>query len=63
MIRRPTTLSAFEFAVVAGLRAGQLVRGCLPRIEGVHKTTIMAQLEVAAGKVTKSDELSVDRVR
>ena len=63
MIRRPIELSAFEFAVISGLRVSQLVRGCLPRIEGVHKTTTMAQLEVAAGKVMKLDELSVERVR
>jgi DNA-directed RNA polymerase subunit K/omega len=46
-------VNAFEFAVVAGLRAAQLTRGCIPRMEGVHKNTVMAQMEVAAGKVAR----------
>ena len=31
MIRRPSGISAFEFAVLSGLRAAQLNRGCTPR--------------------------------
>lgn len=53
MIHRPLAISAFEFAVVCGLRAAQLTRGCIPRVEGTHKNTVMAQLEVAAGKVVR----------
>ena len=58
MIHRPAEFSAFEFAVLSGLRAAQLVRGCIPRMEGPHKATMMAQLEVASGKVTRFVEPS-----
>jgi hypothetical protein len=38
--------------VLATLRAAQLMKGCRPRVErGVHKSTIIAQVEVAEGKV------------
>ena len=62
MIQRPTSFSAFEFSVLSGLRAAQLMRGCLPRVEGIHKNTIIAQLEVAAGKVTRSADLLLARI-
>lgn len=54
MIHRPAGVNAFEFSVMSGLRAGQLMRGCIPRVEGTHKNTVMAQLEVAAGKVVRA---------
>lgn len=53
VIRRPTGMGAFEFVVLSKLRAAQLMRGCRPRVEGMHKATITAQLEVSAGKVTQ----------
>ena len=53
MIHRPTELAAFEFAVLAGLRAGQLARGCPPRVMCGHKVAVTAQLEVAAGKIVR----------
>lgn len=61
MIQRPAGVNAFEFAVLSGLRAAQLTRGCLPRVEsGGHKNTVTAQLEVAAGKVRRDvDEVPV----
>ena len=62
MINRPSEVSAFEFVVLSGLRAAQLLRGCTPRVEGSHKTTVMAQMEVAAGKVTRAADLAVARV-
>jgi hypothetical protein len=46
-------LGAFKFSVLASLRAAQLIRGCRARVEGVHKHTVMARLEVAQGKVTQ----------
>lgn len=50
--RRPAGLGAFEFVVLAMLRAGQLMRGCTPKIDGrTHKHTVIAQFEVAAGYV------------
>jgi DNA-directed RNA polymerase subunit K/omega len=45
-------MGSFEFVVLAKLRALQLVRGCAPRVTGDHSTAVLAQLEVAAGKVT-----------
>jgi len=41
----------FELAVVAGLRAKQLIAGCIPRVAPAHKLTSTATLEVLAGKV------------
>jgi DNA-directed RNA polymerase subunit K/omega len=48
---RPARVGKFEFVVLASLRAAQLTRGCLPRVDGLHKHTVMAQLEVSQGKV------------
>ena len=42
----------FEFVVMAGQRARQLLAGALPREEGDKKITI-AQREVLRGKVQK----------
>jgi hypothetical protein len=55
MIARPSHLNAYEFAVVAALRAQQLMAGCTPRLCGEHGATTMAQMEVAAGCVARSD--------
>ena len=51
MVKRPRDMSAFEFAVVASLRAGQLHRGCTPRVERCEKIAVTAQQEVAQRKV------------
>jgi DNA-directed RNA polymerase subunit K/omega len=51
VIRRPDGMNAFEFAVLAGLRAAQLNRGCTPRVEGSLKVAVTAQHEIATGKV------------
>jgi len=47
MVRRPVDIGAFQFVVVASLRAAQLTRGCIPKIDGPHKVTVTAQLEVS----------------
>ena len=47
MIRRPTDITAFEFAVLSGLRAAQLNRGCTPRVARSAKIAITAQQEIA----------------
>lgn len=52
MIPPPPGVGAFQFVVVASLRAAQLIRGCLPRVDGAHKASVTAQLEVSEGKVT-----------
>lgn len=51
MIQRPVEMSAFKFVVLASLRAAQLMRGCTPRVVSTQKRIMVAQLEVAAGKV------------
>ena len=45
----------FEFVVLAGQRARQLLAGALPRESGEKKITI-AQREVLRGKVEKIEE-------
>lgn len=62
MTRRPVTMNVFEFVVLSGLRAAQLTRGCTPRVEGSHKVAVMAQLEVAAGKVVRDIDSTLARV-
>jgi len=54
VIHRPVDLNAFEFAVLAGLRAVQLSRGCTPRVLGSNKVAVTAQAEVAERKVVRS---------
>ena len=51
MVRRPSDMKAFEFAVVSGLRSAQLQRGCTPRVERREKVAVTAQHEVADRKV------------
>jgi hypothetical protein len=53
MIPRPTQIGAFEFVVLASLRAAQLTRGCLSKVNGHHKVTVLAQLEVSEGRVVQ----------
>jgi hypothetical protein len=53
MVQRPVEMNAFEFVVVSSLRAAQLMRGCTPRVTGIHKMIMTAQLEVAARKVLR----------
>jgi len=51
--------NAFEFVVVASLRAKQLLRGCTPRVptpEPSPKPARVAQREVEAGLVKKVED-------
>jgi DNA-directed RNA polymerase subunit K/omega len=50
---RKHTPNKFEFVVVAGARAKQLLRGCTPRTTGNEKLVRLAQKEVREGKVEK----------
>ena len=52
MIDRSRT-NAFEFVILAGARAKQLMRGCTPRTTGSEKLVKIAQKEVREGKVAK----------
>ncbi len=54
MVSRPSGSNAFEFVVVSALRTHQLMSGCLPRVSGLHKPAVIAQLEVAGGHVAAS---------
>lgn len=49
----PFGMSTFEFVVVSSLRAAQLSRGCTPKIDASVKRIVMAQMEVAEGKVAR----------
>jgi DNA-directed RNA polymerase subunit K/omega len=53
MVDRTNVDNAFEFVVVAGARARQLLRGCTPRTTGSDKVVRLAQKEVKEGKVEK----------
>ena len=51
MIKPPDGMNVFEFAVLSGLRAAQLYRGCTPRVEESSKVAVTAQREIAQQKV------------
>jgi DNA-directed RNA polymerase subunit K/omega len=53
---RSQVSNAFEFVTLASARAKQLMRGCVPRVEGDHKLTRLAQREVATGAVLRDDD-------
>jgi DNA-directed RNA polymerase subunit K/omega len=53
VVKRPTGMSAFEFAVLSGLRAAQLNRGCTPRVPRSEKLAVTAQHEIAERKVVR----------
>jgi hypothetical protein len=52
MVHRLAGTNPFEFVRVSALRAAQLMRGSVPRVPASHRSTLTAQLEVAAGKVS-----------
>ena len=54
MVKRPEGMNAFEFSVLAGLRAAQLQRGCTSRVPRSMKIAVTAQHEVAACKVVRA---------
>lgn len=54
MVKRPDGMNAFEFAVLSGLRATQLSRGCTPRVPASAKVAVTAQHEVAERQIVAS---------
>ena len=56
MVIRPVDVNPFEFVVVASLRAQQLLAGSVPRLDGSHGAATMAQMEVADGRVVRTDD-------
>ena len=59
MVQRPPGFNAFEFVVLSGLRAAQLMRGCTPRVVSAHKVITTAQMEVAEWKVVRAASVPV----
>jgi DNA-directed RNA polymerase subunit K/omega len=53
MGERAEVTNAFEFVILAGERARQLLRGCTPRIKGPEKPARLAALEVKQGHIRK----------
>jgi DNA-directed RNA polymerase omega subunit len=53
MVNRLPDSNAFELVVLATKRAQQLIRGCTPKMAGNHKATVMAQMEIAGGKIAR----------
>ncbi len=53
MVKRPDDMNVFEFAVLSGLRAAQLNRGCTPLVERAQKVAVTAQHEIAERKVLR----------
>lgn len=51
MVHGQNRMGTFEFVVVSGLRAAQLMRGSTPRVKSTHKRIVTAQMEVAAGSI------------
>jgi DNA-directed RNA polymerase omega subunit len=54
-VERPPKENRFEFVVLAGKRARQLLAGAVPREEGNKKISI-AQKEILRRKVVKVDD-------
>jgi DNA-directed RNA polymerase omega subunit len=46
-------VNKFEYVVVAGARAKQLLKGCTPKVEPQHKPARTAMKEVKQRKVEK----------
>lgn len=55
LVTRPSGANAYEFIVISALRAQQLLSGCTPRLSGEHTAMVMAQMEVAAGRVARAE--------
>ena len=53
MADRNDTSNKFEFVIVAGARARQLLQGCTPKTSGSDKPIKLAQREVREGKIEK----------
>jgi DNA-directed RNA polymerase omega subunit len=58
-VARSEVLNKFEFVIVAGARARQLLAGCTPKTTGSDKLVRLAQKEVKEGKVEKVPTPSV----
>jgi DNA-directed RNA polymerase subunit K/omega len=55
MVSRPLHMNAYEFVVLSALRTQQLLAGCTPRVAGQHNAATLAQMEVAAGCIARTN--------
>lgn len=53
MSNSPAVPGRFEFVVMAGARARQLLKGCTPRSTGSDKPARLAEREIREGKVER----------
>ena len=53
MADRHDASNKFEFVIVAGARARQLLQGCTPKTPGTDKPIKLARREVREGKIEK----------
>ena len=53
MIDRSRLENSFEFVILAGARARQLMKGSVPRVTDEQKPVKIAQAEIFRGKVQK----------
>lgn len=51
--RKGFSVNKFEFVVISGERAKQLLKGCTPKVEGALKPARLAMKEVALHKIEK----------
>ncbi|HEY2435331.1 MAG TPA: DNA-directed RNA polymerase subunit omega [Vicinamibacterales bacterium] len=49
-------MNKFEYVVVAGARAKQLLRGCTPKVDVQHKAARTAMKEVTQRKIEKLEQ-------
>ena len=52
--------NSFEFVTVAAARARQLLKGCIPKVEGSPKPARRALQEVASGTVQRAEPAAGD---
>lgn len=48
--------NSFEYVTIAAARARQLLRGCLPKVEGSPKPARRALQEVSTGAITRANQ-------
>ena len=48
--------NSFEYVTIAAARARQLLRGCLPKVDGSPKPARRALQEVSSGAVSRADQ-------
>lgn len=49
--------NSFEYVTIASARARQLLRGCLPKVDGSLKPARRALQEVSRGMIARTDNL------